>query len=158
MKPILILGAGNLLMGDDGVGVRTVHFLASEFSNLSSQIELLDGGTLGPDLLPHFSGRKKVIIIDAMLSAEEPGTLVSFIPVLSFSATSHFSLHHAGVMDTLGLLALSDDVPEVEIIGISARKVNALHIGLTPEVEAAIPVAAKKAIESANQFLSLCLN
>jgi Ni,Fe-hydrogenase maturation factor len=72
---VLVVGVGNILMGDDGVGVRVVHEISRRF-HLPEGVEILDGGTSGLELLSYFSDRELVIIVDAVKSGLPPGTVV----------------------------------------------------------------------------------
>jgi hydrogenase maturation protease len=75
-KPILILGIGNILLKDEGIGVRVVEKIKD--MPLPSDVEVMDGGTLGLDLLFYIEGRKKVIVIDTVKADRPPGTLYRF--------------------------------------------------------------------------------
>ena len=71
----LVLGIGNLIMTDDGVGVKVIHLLQERYS-FPGTVALLDGGTLGLDLLPHLEGVKRLVVVDAVETGGPPGTLV----------------------------------------------------------------------------------
>ena len=71
--PILVLGVGNVLMQDDGIGVRAVEVLRSRV--LPESVQLVDGGTAGLDLVPLFAGRSRILVIDAMQGQAPPGTV-----------------------------------------------------------------------------------
>jgi hydrogenase maturation protease len=70
---ILILGIGNILLSDEGVGVHAIRLLAAQ--ELPPGIDILDGGTSGADLIDHLDGRTKVVVIDAALGDGAPGTV-----------------------------------------------------------------------------------
>ena len=76
--PTLILGIGNLLLKDEGVGVHVVQALRGR--KIPDGVEVVDGGTFGLDLIDIFAGRRKVIFIDAMLSKAPPATVLRFSP------------------------------------------------------------------------------
>lgn len=99
-KPVLILGVGNLLLGDEGIGIHAVERMQA--SSLPEFVEVLDGGTGSFELLYSIYGRKKVIIIDAIDCDDEPGTLYRFQPEdisLKFiPATTAHQLHLAELL------------------------------------------------------------
>ena len=87
---ILVMGIGNFLMGDEGVGV---HFIINYEKNLSTrEVEVLDGGTGGFHLMSHFEGHEKVILIDATMDGKPPGTVTLLKPKFSFIATTIFTM------------------------------------------------------------------
>ena len=75
-RPILVLGIGNILLRDEGVGVRVIERMLK--MRLPDNVELVDGGTAGADLLDVLAERKKVIVIDAVQADCEPGTVLKF--------------------------------------------------------------------------------
>ncbi|MCK5188148.1 MAG: hydrogenase maturation protease, partial [Deltaproteobacteria bacterium] len=98
MKPkkILILGLGNILLGDEGVGVRIAQQLSSQ--SLPDEIEVIDGGTAGYELLNLLEGRDKVIIVDAVKTEDKPGSVYKMdLSVLQEDTTMQLSLHQFGL-------------------------------------------------------------
>ncbi len=126
---ILVVGLGNILLSDEGTGVHAVEALRSRF-DFSPEVCLLDGGTLGLDLLPWIEGREKVLFIDAVNFQGTPGTvavledeeLPSFLgPKLSF--------HHVGLADLLFASSFLGNKPaKTVLVGIQPGK---LEVGLT---------------------------
>jgi hydrogenase maturation protease len=117
--PILVLGIGNLVMSDDGVGVRVVQSLASRY-RFPVGVELLDGGTLGLDLLPRLEGVTHLLVIDAVETGGAPGTLVrltgSDIPV---ALETKVSPHQMGLKDLLAVARLQGNAPgEMVLLGV----------------------------------------
>jgi len=116
---IAVFGIGNILLSDDGVGVHAVNKLSSEYQ-FPGNVELIDGGTKGLDLLPLFENRERVLIIDAANFKKEPGTIDSVegdrIP--SF-LSSKLSVHQIGLPDMLFAAKLMDIMPSgICLIGI----------------------------------------
>lgn len=136
--PILVLGIGNILLRDEGVGVRAIE--AMQGMTLPPGVELVDGGTAGADLLDIISDRRKVIVIDAMEADVEPGTIVRMgIDDLAGPAACGVSLHEIGLLETLAMTRHLGTAPqEVVIIGISPAEVTAGDT-LTERVLAALP-------------------
>ena len=98
--PILVLGIGNILLRDEGVGVHVVR--AMENLPLPDGVELLDGGTAGADLLDAISDRRKLIVVDALDADVPPGTIVRMKPEdLAADASGGISLHEFGIAETL---------------------------------------------------------
>lgn len=125
MKTILI-GLGNILMQDEGVGVHAVNAVKERFE-VPPELEIVDGGTAGLDLLPFFEGRDRVLLVDAVLFGEEPG----FIGELANEAIparfgkNKASLHHLGLAEVLALARLQNILPkEICLIGIEPQSLD----------------------------------
>lgn len=138
MKP-LILGVGNILLGDEGVGVRVVQELEKQ-PNFAPHFDVIDGGTCGMELLDCIAGRKHLIIIDAVLANKAAGEIVVLhneqIP--TFFARK-ISPHQLGICDVLSALKLTDELPEhLCLIGIQPESLQP-EIGLSEKIQAAFP-------------------
>jgi hydrogenase maturation protease len=123
---IAILGIGNILLQDDGVGVHAVKRLIDKYE-FPDGVELIDGGTKGLDLLPLFEGRDKILIIDAANFKKEPGTIdiIEGDKIPTF-LSSKLSVHQIGLPDTLFAAKLMDISPaEMCLIGIQPASMNA---------------------------------
>lgn len=137
-KPILLLGLGNPLQADDGVGCRTVQEL--EKRALPDGVELLDGGTPGIGLLSLIEGRRRVIVVDAAEMGRAPGQVVRLTPadILPAGSPVNLSLHTAGFADALALgQALNMTLPEIVVFGVQPARVEWSE-ELSPAVEAAV--------------------
>lgn len=141
--PVVVLGLGNLLLTDDGVGLRLLQHLESH-PQPGSPVEFVDGGTQGLALLGYLAGRKLALILDAVGLGAAPGT----IHVLGEAEIADLRPHKAGTAhegNALELLALARLLGECAertvVIGIEPEHVRT-GVGLSPAVEAAIPVAA----------------
>ncbi len=138
---ILVLGIGNLLLGDEGAGVRVVEALDRRFI-LSPPVEILDGGTSGMALMETMAGRDSLIVADAVHTGAAPGSVTVLrdreVPAL-FSRK--ISPHQLGLSDVLTALRLTDEFPgQLTLVGIEPQSL-APGIGLTPAVTAAIEPA-----------------
>ncbi|MGD2103555.1 MAG: hydrogenase maturation protease [Anaerolineae bacterium] len=135
MRPsTLILGLGNPLRGDDGVGPRLVEGLKRRC--LPEGVTALDGGTGGLDLIRLLEERRRVVIVDAADVGREPGEYVRFTPdqVRLAGASNALSLHHAGLSEVLMLAdALDLELPEIVIFGVQPEAIG-WHEGLSPAV------------------------
>lgn len=116
--PVLILGIGNILLQDEGIGVRIIEALRQQ--TLPPHIELVDGGTAGADLLDILADRQTVLIVDAAQSSEPPGTLLKFSPQdLLPQEQGALSLHELAIPQTLEMARLLGVAPQnVMIFGI----------------------------------------
>ncbi|RLC87110.1 MAG: Ni,Fe-hydrogenase maturation factor [Chloroflexi bacterium] len=137
---ILVLGLGNPLRGDDGVGPRVVEELTRR--GLPEGVTALDGGTGGLDLLQVLEGWERVVVVDAADVGREPGQFVRFTPDQArlVAAGDRFSLHHAGLSEVLTLAdALGRALPEMVIFGVQPAGIGWKE-GLSPAVETALSV------------------
>ena len=133
-KRIMILGVGNLLFSDEGVGVRVAESLQDHF-NFSDNVRVVDGGTLGIHLLSVISEADHLIIVDAVRNGGEPGTLYRLagdeIPKRILAKNS---LHQVDLLETLTCCQALDHVPETVIIGIEPQDITTLGVELTPAI------------------------
>ena len=133
---ILVLGIGNVLLTDEGVGVRTLKELERRFS-FPANVELLDGGTAGIELLRHIRNRDCLIIIDAMKSGQVPGTIVRVagedVPA---AFRTRISPHQLGLSDLLAAAMLTDELPKnLVLFGVEPESID-IGLDLTETVEA----------------------
>ena len=135
---ILILGVGNVLMGDEGVGVHAVRLL--EAGPWPAHVSLLDGGTGGFHLLSHFSGCDVLILIDATLDGRPPGTVSVIEPRYASDFPRALSAHDIGLKDLVESAALLDLLPRVLLVTVSVADLQPMQMTLSPEVEASLPV------------------
>jgi hydrogenase maturation protease len=139
VKHVLILGLGNPLLGDEGIGVRVAEELKG--LELPDGVTVVEGGTAGLGLLGLMEGYQRVIIIDAADMGHAPGRVVRFTPLEAQFKTAEapLSLHQIGLGEVLTLAEALEVAPaELVIIGIQPGWVEA-GAGLSPEVEGAIP-------------------
>lgn len=141
MKKILVLGIGNILQSDDGIGVHVANEILSSGRTISDDVEIIDGGTAGLDLIPIMIGREKIIIIDALKAEDEPGSIYRFKPDHAVQARRMLSLHEGGITDVLNTMRLMGHTPEVEIIGIVPEDITTLDIALSEAVRKSMPRA-----------------
>ncbi|HSN26492.1 MAG TPA: hydrogenase maturation protease [Kofleriaceae bacterium] len=139
---VLVLGLGNVLCGDDGAGVVVAHRLRRELE-LPPGVRVVDGGTLGLDLLALVAASERVILIDAVRADAAPGTIVRIAgQEVAKAAYERLSVHQIGVADLLAGVALCDEMPEeVVIVGVVPVMTD-LQLGCTPEVASSLPALA----------------
>jgi len=169
MSRALVLGVGNILVQDEGIGVRTVEWLQARYefpaanSNgnsppayaqmekdgilLGQQVEMIDGGTMGLDLLHYLEGIDHLLILDAVHANKTPGaiTLLSGDDVPAFFGMKT-SPHQIGVQDLLATAQLKGYTPpEVVILGVQPGRLS-VGLDMSPEVIAQIEPLAKLAL------------
>lgn len=135
MPTILVLGLGNMILRDEGVGVRAVERLAERY-RLPEDVELLDGGTIGLGLLPYLEGVTHLLIIDTVQHGQSPGAIVRLqneqIPQ---ALALKLSMHQAGLQELLAALSLQGHLPpQVVLWGVEPQAIE-------PGLELSEPVA-----------------
>jgi hydrogenase maturation protease len=135
---LLILGAGNPLMKDDGIGVHIAHKL--EKLEMPEGVKVLDVGTRGFVLVDLMREAPKVLLIDAVEMGQEPGTVKIFTcrDIMGDREKRGFSLHEIGLPQVLLLAELQGIAPEVVIVGVQPKDLG-WGAGLSPEVQKAVP-------------------
>lgn len=137
--PVLVLGLGNALMRDDGFGVQAVTALGARF-RFPSEVKLMDGGTLGLDLLPHLENVDKLVIIDALEMQEKPGQVFRLEGAsVPRAFASKLSVHQMGVQDLLAVAELQGHLPKTLVVwGVQPQSIE-MGTELSPVVAAALP-------------------
>lgn len=130
----VVLGLGNILLSDEGIGVRVVEALQERYT-FDPPVEIVDGGTMGLDLLPYFEPEGKVLIIDAVDFGKPPGHLgVLENDRIPSVLRSKLSAHHIGLNDLLAAARLVDSAPKlVSLIGIQPKSL-AVGLDMTDEI------------------------
>jgi hydrogenase maturation protease len=138
VQDTLILGIGNILLKDEGVGVHVVQKLKE--MTLPENVEVLDGGTAGLELADYIAGRKKLIVIDAVNAGGKPGTLYRLTKEnLDIKPKAIFSFHEIDFLDALHISEVVNSKPkDVVVIGIEPKDMG-IGIELSPEIEERIP-------------------
>lgn len=134
-RPYLVLGVGSILMKDEGVGVWAVEELKNRY-RFPDNVDLVDGGTSGLDLITYISKRPFVIIIDAIQAGMPPGTVLKVegedVPA---RFRTRISPHQLGISDLLAAAALTDELPgEIVLLGIEPKIIQ-MGLGLSEEVK-----------------------
>jgi hydrogenase maturation protease len=134
---ILVMGVGNVLMGDEGVGVHAVRAL--ERRRWPAHVTLLDGGTGGFHLLSHVGGCDVLVMIDATLDGRPPGTVRVIEPRYASDFPKALSAHDIGLKDLVDSAAILEMLPRVFLITISVATLQPMQMTMSPEVEASLP-------------------
>lgn len=139
---MLVLGLGNVVMGDDGVGVHVVRALQAE-SAPPPGVRIVDGGTAGLALLPLLTGARAAVLVDAAEVAAPAGTVRLLPGDGADGVPGRLSVHQVGCADLLATARLLGALPPVvEIVGVQPARV-AVGWRLSPQVRSAVPVAAE---------------
>lgn len=142
----VVLGIGNIILSDEGAGVRAAEMLTANYE-LPRDVEVIDGGTSGMELLGPLSGTDLLVILDAVKANRSPGTVVRLaggeVPVF-FRA--RLSPHQISVCDVLAGLEFSGDPPgDMVLIGVEPLTLE-LGLELTPVVAARVPDMVRMAV------------
>ncbi|MEI6277200.1 MAG: hydrogenase maturation protease [Prolixibacteraceae bacterium] len=135
---ILVLGIGNILMNDEGIGIQIVAKLESEGY---SGADLMDGGTGGFHLLGFIQSYANVIIVDAALDDYPTGHVRVLYPKYAKDFPKQLSAHEVGLKDLLDASFLMEKMPSIHLVAISIKDFQDMGMELTPEVQVAIPLA-----------------
>lgn len=141
---ILIMGIGNYLMGDEGVGVHLAETL--EGYTLPPNVDVVDGGTGGFHLLEYFEKYKEVILVDATLDNNPVGHIRLIQPKFASDFPKAMSTHDIGLKDMMSSLQLMGKVPHIHLFVVSIESIQQQGIELTPEIAAILPELIEQVI------------
>lgn len=151
-KKLLIMGIGNYLMGDEGIGPHLAERL--EHTGIPEGMDVLDGGTGGFHLLEYFELYERVILVDATLDGNEPGTIRLIRPRFSKDFPPAMSTHDIGLKDMVSALQLMDKLPEIHLFVVSIESIQQQGIELTQQLQAVLPILEQQVLELANKLLT----
>jgi len=140
----LVLGLGNILMADEGVGVHVVRAL--EQRSLPPDVECLDGGTGGFILLEPMQEASRVVMIDAAADGNPIGTVTRTVPRFSRDYPPTLTAHDIGIKDLLDLFYMLDGGREVTLYAITIDPRQPISLSLSPEIAAAAGIAIEKIV------------
>jgi hydrogenase maturation protease len=144
---ILVLGVGNILLKDEGVGVRLIEHLQAEYA-FSPNVRLMDGGTLGIRLLDDITAADHLIVVDAVRNDQPPGTLYR-LPAEELKRCVSFknSLHQTGLLETLAYAEMLGQRPTTVVVGIEPADISPWGTELTPSIRKRLDDLAEKVLE-----------
>jgi len=148
----LVLGTGNPILSDDGVGIKVAHEVANQFN--SPQVTVAETSAAGLSLLDSIVGYDKVIIIDAIQTKKGKAGQIYRMKPEDFSFAKHLSSpHQINLVTALELGKMLDLVmpQEITILAVEAKDVSNFSEKCTPEVERAIPEVVKMVLEELNE-------
>jgi len=137
MPKTLILGVGNVLMGDEGVGVHAVRLLEHDPRPLPAAV--VDGGTGGFHLLGYFEEYDPIVMIDASMDGKQAGTVSLIRPRFASDFPRVLSAHDIGLRDLLESASLLRPLPGMFLITVSVESLQPMKLELSPSVSAALP-------------------
>lgn len=149
---IVVLGLGNLIRSDDGVGIHAIRQLIGD-SRVPEDVVLLDGGTLGLELLPAIENATHLLAIDAVNTGAAAGTVVSFDMSEMEPLPGTPSVHQIGFADLLAVLRLLEKFPQQMILlGVQPQETG-WGIRLSNAVQAALPELVDAAIDRLREWI-----
>lgn len=139
------MGLGNILLGDEGIGIHIVQSLEKE--ELPPNADIMDGGTGGFQILAELQSYPTVIMIDATLSDQPPGHMRVTEPRYSADFPKSLSSHDIGLKDLLDSATLLEKMPKIYLVVITINPSQEISMELSKEVKASIPMVKEKVRE-----------
>lgn len=132
MSGIVVVGVGNILFTDEGVGCYGAKYLEENFT-FSPAIDIIDGGTLGFKLMTYYQSYDKVIILDTVSIDDAPGSVYN-LPSEALMGLGSYrqTAHEVEVVEMLEICSLQDRIAEVSVIGTVPEDIESVEIALTP--------------------------
>ena len=155
-KRILVLGVGNILFTDEGIGVRCVEALQNAY-NFSGNVTLMDGGTLGTKLMGPIMDADHLIVCDAVLCDDTPGSVYRLMgDDLRKSLAFRDSMHQTDLVDTLGMCELVGNRPTAIVIGMEPQDYHTMSLELSSTATQAMPVMIRTVLEEIESAGGTC--
>jgi len=153
-RKVLILGVGNILLGDDGFGVHLINSLAD--TPFPPNVQLLEAGTVSHQLIPLFRELDHLIIIDVVEAGDTPGSLFRFSPEdLQFAKEQMVSLHQISLIDVLTMAEMTGGRPRTVIIGVQPQDVSTWSLELSGPLKAVLPKVRELVFEELKKIEAL---
>jgi hydrogenase maturation protease len=136
---VLVLGVGNDMMGDEGIGVRVVRELKNSYE-FSSAVEIADGGVGGLSLLPLIRSAEEVVIVDAVDAEAKPGSIFMFnTEELEVDKQAKMTMHDTGILEVIRTAALMEEGLDATVIGVQPKKMDEFGGELSRAVSRKLP-------------------
>jgi hydrogenase maturation protease len=136
----LILGIGNILMGDEGVGVRAIELLQQE--SWPPHVTVVDGGTGGFHLHEYLREFAPIVMIDATMDGQAPGTVSILRPKYASDFPRVLTAHDIGLRDLVETAALLGPLPDITLVTVTIAEIKSMVMELSPVVAASLPAVA----------------
>ncbi|MCW5519841.1 hydrogenase maturation protease [Aureitalea sp. L0-47] len=149
---VLVMGVGNYLMGDEGVGVHLIQALSE--LELPDNLEILDGGTGGFLMLNCFDSYDTIVFVDATMDAKEEGTISLIRPKFAADYPPTLSVHGVGLKEMIEAAYLMENVPEIYLFTVSIDRIDPMSIGLSDKVKKAVSKLIVKILDLAEELHS----
>jgi len=138
MSSVRVIGIGNWLLGDEGVGVHVARYLQEQVT-LPPEVEVVDGGTGGFALLELMQSADRVVLVDATLDGQPLGTMQRILPRYARDFPPSLGAHDIGLKDLLDAFYLLGRVPEIVLYAISIGSIQDMQTELSPELQGLLP-------------------
>ncbi len=148
----LVLGIGNLLKKDDGIGVHVIQYMQDNAIPVPDCVTLLDGGITGFDCMQYMVQYDKIVIVDALKIEDKPGSICRFGANHLVSRLPVVSLHELGVAEALNILRIKGKEPIVEVIGIVPDNTDDLYTNFSSSVAESIPKVVDLILDSITAY------
>jgi len=148
---IMVMGVGNILLSDEGLGVRFLDELAK--TPLPDDVELLEGGTAGLELVHLIQEVDFLIIVDSMNAQADPGALFRFHPgdIKVFPEQYQVSFHQIGILEVLAMANVLGQAPKTLIFGIQPKSLE-WGMDISPEIQALFPRLTEFVLKEINSI------
>ncbi len=155
MKKLLVLGVGNLLLSDDGIGIHAVRELLAAPSWPEQEVDIADGGTFTQDLFYLFKNYQKLLVLDAIRGGQEPGTIYRLQETdLLYDENQAISLHDIDLLDSLRMCELLGSKPELFVLGMEPYDMTTWEMELTETIQDHFPTFIQAVREEINRLLA----
>ncbi len=145
-QKVLILGVGNILLTDEGFGVRAAAYLEAHY-RWPDNVTLMDGGTQGLMLMSELMDCDLLVVLDVVLGPKEPGTIYRLEGEnLRQSLSFRDSMHQTDLLDTLATCELAGHRPNAVVFGIQPLDYKSMDLNLTSEIQAKLPEFCEKVV------------
>lgn len=146
-SPITLLGVGNILLTDEGLGVHIVNEMREDYV-FNPPLNIIDGGTMGMELLTYMRGMTHLLLVDAVNGGEAPGTIYEFPhQEMNEYFTDHISVHEVGMQDILRIRAIQEDpLEDAMVIGVEPFSLE-LGLEVSEPVKAAVPEVKERILK-----------
>ena len=147
---VVVLGVGNLLLSDEGVGVHVANKLME--MDLPPGVQVVEGGTDGFRLMNVVTGAARLIVVDAIKGGGPPGSIYRFDieDAPTYPDEYKTSVHQIGILEVVHLSELIGEAPETTIIGVEPKSLD-MDMELSPEVKAKLPRIIELVLEEVNR-------
>ncbi len=149
-RRVVVLGVGNLLLSDEGVGVHVANKLME--MDLPPEVDVVEGGTDGFRLMNVVTGAARLIVVDAVKGGGPPGSIYRFDikDAPTYPDEYKTSVHQIGILEVVHLSELIGEAPETTIIGVEPKSLD-MGMELSPEVKAKVPRIIELVLEEINR-------
>jgi len=149
-RRVVVVGIGNVLLKDEGIGVHVARALSKAAQGDNSSFDVIDGGT-SPDVFMLLEGARKVVLVDAVSGGGSPGSVYRFHPAdILLKKEYTISAHQISLMDSLQMMEFSEHKPEeVVIVGIEPKEIG-WGMEPSPELQGKMPQIIKVVLDEVN--------